>query len=101
MLRPLLGQIDINHQGATSFGSVFISRYLFSDNTQPVLVTWSGQLDIKIGRKLRIPGIKKILDITNYSDNNNKIFNLKLTDTSNIKMLYSESVGYIEKMGEY
>uniref|UniRef100_A0A2S2QNQ3 Uncharacterized protein n=1 Tax=Sipha flava TaxID=143950 RepID=A0A2S2QNQ3_9HEMI len=41
VLRPLLGQIDIsvNYQGATSLGSVFISRYLYSNNTQPVIVT--------------------------------------------------------------
>jgi hypothetical protein len=36
VLRPLLGQIDmsVNHQGATSLGSVIISRYLHSDNAQ-------------------------------------------------------------------
>uniref|UniRef100_A0A2S2QJL8 Uncharacterized protein n=1 Tax=Sipha flava TaxID=143950 RepID=A0A2S2QJL8_9HEMI len=49
-----------------SLGSAFISKYLFSDNTQPIIVTWSGTMDVKIIKKLRIPGIKKLLDIPKY-----------------------------------
>jgi hypothetical protein len=101
VLRPLLGQIDmsVNHQGATSLGSVTISRYLHSDNTKPVIITWSGLTDIKILRKLRITGIKKILDITNYSVENNNIFSLLLTNVNSNKLIYSEEIGYVNKNG--
>lgn len=51
----------------------------------------------KIFKRLRITGINNCLDISNYSDNNDNIFSLKLTDTSNNKLLYSEIIGYVEK----
>ena len=101
VLKPLLGQIDIsiNHQGATSLGSAFISKYLFSDNTQPIIVTWSGTMDIKIIKKLRIPRIKKFLDISTYSDNNDNNFSLKLIDVSNNKLIHSVNIGHVHKNG--
>jgi hypothetical protein len=101
VLKPLLGQIDIsiNHQGATTLESAFISKYLFSDNIQPIIVIWSGAMDIKIFKKLRIPGIKKFLDISTYSDDNDNIFSLKLIDISNNKLLYSVNIGHVQKNG--
>jgi hypothetical protein len=101
VLKPLLGQIDISisHPGEISFGSAFISKYLFFDNTQPLIVTWSGTMDVIIFKKLGIPGIKKFLNISTYDDNNDNIFSLKLIDTNNNKLLYSESIGYVLKNG--
>jgi hypothetical protein len=76
-----------------------MSKYLFFDNTQAIIVTWSGAMDVKIFIKLRIPGIKRFIDIITYSDNNDNIFSLKLIDNSNNKLLYSESIGHVQENG--
>jgi hypothetical protein len=56
-------------------------------------------MDIKILKKLRIPSIKKVLDITNYSFNNDNIFTIILTDVITKKILYTEIIGYVNKNG--
>jgi hypothetical protein len=102
VLTPLLGQL---HQsvvvgGNRNLGTTFLNHYIFSDrNRKPVVVFWNGDMDRKILKKLRINNIKRMLNITKYSDNNDNYFSLKLIDMNNNKLLYSRDIGYKIKNG--
>jgi hypothetical protein len=72
---------------------------MFSDrNRKPVVVFWNGDMDRKILKKLRIHNIRRMLNITMYSNNDNH-FSLKLIDMGNNKLLYSKDIGYKIKNG--
>lgn len=102
LLLPLLGQLEasINLEGETTLSTTYLNQYLHADHRIPILVYWNGTTDKQIIERLRLR-IKKLLNITAYSDDNDNYFNLKLIDnTNNInKLIYTERVGYQEKNG--
>jgi hypothetical protein len=98
VLTPLLRQLhqSIVVGGNRNLGTTFFNHYMFSDkNRKPVVVFWNGEMDRKILKKLRIHNIKKMLNVTTYSaNNNNNNFSLKLIDMINNKLLFNEEIGY-------
>lgn len=102
LLIPLLGQLEtsLKLKGETTLSTVYLNQYLHTDNRIPIIVFWNGTTDKDIITRLRL-NIKKMLNITSYSDNNDNYFNLKLLDTTESidKLLYSSRIGYHEKTG--
>jgi len=102
LLIPLLGQLEnsLKLEGATTLSTVYLNRYLHTDERTPVIVFWNGTTDKIIINRLQL-NIKKMLNITSYSDNNDNYFHLKLLDItgSTNKLLYSSKIGYHPKNG--
>jgi hypothetical protein len=57
-------------------------------------------MDTTIIKRLKIPGITKILNITGYSEGDDDLYNIKLVDiTNNNKVLHSSALGEVVKRG--
>lgn len=101
LLRPLLGQLyrSVNLRGGTNLSTVYLNHYLHFDNRAPVLVFWNGSMDITIIERLKIKGIKKILNMTAYSETDDSSFSIKLIDVRNNKTIHISYIGEYNKKG--
>lgn len=101
-LIPLLGQLEssLKLEGATTLSTIYLNQYLHTDGRTPIIVFFNGTTDKNIITRLQL-NVKKMLDITSYSDNDDNYFNLKLLDVtgSTKKLIYSTKIGYYQKNG--
>ncbi|XP_060847205.1 uncharacterized protein LOC132926819 [Rhopalosiphum padi] len=71
ILNPILEQLQLSLEikKGSNLSPTFMNNYLQSDNREPIIVLWNGTTDKEIINRLKL-NMKKILNITSYSDNN-------------------------------
>jgi len=78
----------------------YITRYLHTDDRAPIVVFWAGNTDKIVMDRLKIPGVRTYLNITNYSKNNDNQFSLILGNMNNTQqIMYEIDIGYFAKNG--
>ncbi|KAL5246184.1 hypothetical protein ACI65C_013592 [Semiaphis heraclei] len=97
---PLLGQLkdSLNLKGEATLTTVYLNQYLHSDGRIPIIVFWNGTTDKNIINKLNL-NIKKLLNITAYSDNNDNHFNLKLMELTGTVNSYLNTLNMESSFG--
>lgn len=95
---PILNELNesflTKHSNLTA---EFILNYCKFQNKKPIIITWNGNTDKEILKRLGINIV--ILNIACYDIYNDGNFYLQITNTDNNKTLLQEYVGKIKKLG--
>lgn len=97
-LKPILKELQLSMEKHISNLTLMdIKNFLYQNNKSPVVVTWNGNTDIEILRRLNINCDS--LNITCYDKYNNGTFYLKLTLNGNNRTLSEINIGEHTKNG--
>jgi hypothetical protein len=103
LLQPLLGQLDgsvnVPEGGSVTLSRVFLNEYLQAFGSVPDIVVWSGSTDKTILKRLKLPNIRKILNLQAKGDKWGN-FALTLEDMlKNNKIIHTINLGQVNKRG--
>lgn len=84
----------------SNLSTIYINRYLNTDDRTPIVVFWNGNTDRTIIDRLKLPNIRTMLNITTYSEENDNNFCLKLENLgTGREIIFNTEIGYQQKKG--